>query len=287
MAVTHGRTSRARSWWRPLDFSAIICRMTDAANPLSFNAWVTQIALLVPVTVVQTSGVNQFTDTNLNTAIPSILNYAELRCARDMDFLSSQASNTYTLTAGQNVFQIPFDDFFTVQTLEVAQILNGQTLTSTPLLAVSKEFIQNVYGGLGASGQPAYFAMYGDTFGGNQETNNNVLLGPTPGFGYTVRVTGTQRTPSIFNYASSGLADTAYTYISAYLPDLLIQASMIYVAGNYQKNFSATSDSQDAPLNYEKQYQILRAGALPEENRRKQQGRDWTSYSTPVSATQT
>lgn len=261
--------------------------MTDASNPLSFNAWVTQIALLVPVTVTQTSGVNAFADPPLNAAIPAILNYAELRIQRDLDFLSSQSSNTYTLTPGQNVFPIPFDDFFTVQTLEVIQSANGQTLTNSPLLPVSKEFIQNVYGGLGASGQPNYFAMYGGNFGDNQETVNNVLLGPTPGFGYSLRVTGTSRTPSLFKYAANGIADTNYTYISAYLPDLLIQASMIYVAGNYQKNFSATSDSQDAPLNYEKQYQILRAGAIPEENRRKNEGRDWTAYSTPVSATQT
>jgi hypothetical protein len=129
--------------------------------------------------------------------------------------------------------------------------------------------------------------MTGGNFGDNQETVNNVLLGPTPGYGYSLRVTGTARTPSLYNYASNGIADTNYTYISAYLPDMLMMASMIYVSGAYQKNMSATSDSQDAPLNYEKQYQILRAGAIPQENQRKQQGRDWTAYSTPVSATQT
>jgi hypothetical protein len=261
--------------------------MTAATNPLSFNQWVTQIALLIPVSVAETGGVNAFTDANLNAAIPQILNYAELRISRDLDFLSSQSSNTYTLTAGQNVFSIPFDDFFTVQTLEIVQIVNGQTITTTPLVPVSKEFIQNCYGGMAAAGQPQYFAMYGDNFGDNQETYTNVLLGPTPGYGYTLRVTGTARSPSLYKYASSGIADTNYTYISAYLPDMLVMASMIYVAGAYQKNFSSTSDSPDAPMNYEKQYQALRLAAIPEENRRKQQGRDWSSYSTPVAATPT
>ena len=82
------------------------------------------------------------------------------------------------------------------------------------------------------------------------------------------------------------VADTSYTYISTYYPDMLMMASMIYVSA-FQRNFSATSDDPQMPMNYEKQYQALRLGAIPEENRKKQQGSGWTAFSTPVSATPT
>ena len=75
--------------------------------------------------------------------------------------------NQYTLVAGVPVFAMPFQDFFTVQTMEIVQTNNGQTVNSQPLLPVSKEFIQNVYGGLSSAGTPKYFAVCSDNFGGN------------------------------------------------------------------------------------------------------------------------
>jgi hypothetical protein len=62
---------------------------------------------------------------------------------------------------------------------------------------------------------------------------------------------------------------------------MLIMASMIYISA-YQRNFSATSDDPAMPMNYEKQYQALRLGAIAEENRKKGMGSGWSSYSTPV-----
>ena len=256
---------------------------TSGPNPLSYNAYIQQVGQLVPVSTVETDGVYAFTDANLAAIVPMMLNYAELRIQRDLDFLSSQSSNTYTLTAGSQQFSVPFNDFFTIQTLEVANTTSGPW---TALLPVSKEFVQNVYSGSLSYGTPQYFAMYGDNFGDNQDTVNNVVFGPTPNFAYTLRVTGTAKSPSLYTYASTGIADTNYTYISNYLPDMLILASMIYVS-MYQRNFTSTSDSPDMPMNYEKQYQAARLGAIPEENRRKQMGSSWSAYSTPTAATQT
>jgi len=261
--------------------------MTVNTNALSYNAYIQELCQLVPVTAAETSGVYAPTDPNLAAIIPMVLNYSELRIQRDLDLLPAQTSNTYTLTAGNYIFNLPVDDFVIVNRIAIEQLNGTQVLTTTPLLETSQEFIQNVYGGLATSGQPQYYAMTGDSWGNGGDVNNNIAFGPTPAYPYTIRVHGLIRTPSLYKYASSGVADTTYTYISSYYPDMLIMASMIYVAGNYQKNFSATSDSQDAPLNYEKQYQILRTGAIQEENRKKSQGSGWSSYSTPVSATPT
>ena len=70
--------------------------MTINVNPMAFNDWVTQIGLLVPVTTTIVDQVNTFTDPDLNTAIPQILNYAELRIQRDLSLLPAETSNTYT-----------------------------------------------------------------------------------------------------------------------------------------------------------------------------------------------
>lgn len=261
--------------------------MTAATNPLSYNNFISQIAALAVYQTQVTAGVTSFLDAPPTLITPMILNYAESRIQRDLDLLASQTLNTYTLTALSNVFPIPVDDFLTVQTIETVISNSGQVVSTAPLLPVSKEFIQNVYGGLAAAGTPQYFAMYGSNFTDpGQDVNTNILLGPTPNFASQIRVTGTARMPSLYKYATAGVADTQYTYLSAYYPDLLVMASMIYISA-FQRNFGPTSDTPESGMTYEKQYQALRLGAIAEENRRKAMGSGWTAYSTPVSATPT
>jgi hypothetical protein len=255
-------------------------------NPLSFNSYIQNIGVMAVVLTQDNAGVWGFVDAPLQTILPQILSYAEGRLQRDLDLLSAQTSNTYTLAAGVSVFSLPVDDFIMVNTVELTQTSGGNVVNATTLLPVSKEFIQNVYSGLSSSGTPQYFAMYGSTFGDGGDSVTNILFGPPPNYPYTMRVTGTQRASSLYQYASAGVADTQYTYLSAYYPDMLMMASMIYISA-FQRNFSATSDSADMGQTYEKQYQALRLGAIPEENRRKQQGSSWSAYSTPVAATPT
>ena len=252
-------------------------------NQITYNQYIQQIGLMAVSLTEEVSGVYQFIDTALTGIVPSMLNYAELRIQRDLDLLASQASNTYTLVPGTNIFALPADDFFTVQTLEVLQSPTGP---STTLLPVSKEFIQNVYSGSLSAGTPQYYAFYGDTFGGYQDTNMNILFGPSPNFAYTLRVTGTQRQPSLYSFAVIGLADSNYTWLSAYLPDMLIMSSMVYISA-FQRNFSATSDDTQMGMTYEKQYQALRLGAIADEDQRKAMGSGWSAYPTPTAATQT
>jgi hypothetical protein len=260
--------------------------MTINTNPLSYNQYIQTLAGMAVYGSAETGGVWAFTDAPPQLQVPMILNYAELRIQRDLDMLPAQSSNVYTLTPANYIFQLPVDDFIIVQRVSIV-ILNGTTTVSvSPLTQVSQEFIQNVYGGLNTQGQPEYYAMIGDVFGGNEDTYNQIALGPTPNFAYSMRIHGLTRMPSMYKYATSGPADTSYTYISAYYPDMLIMASMIYISA-FQRNFSATSDDTQMGMTYEKQYQILRLAAIDEENRKKSQGSAWSSYSTPTSATPT
>jgi len=259
---------------------------TAPTNALSYNAFITQLGVMAVALTTETAGVVQFVDPPLQAIVPAILNYAELRINRDLDCLSSQTSNIYTLTAAQNVFPLPVNDFVTVQTLEIVYLSNGVVVDSCPLLPVSKEFIQNCYGGMFSANAPKYYAMYGDNFGDEQDSVTNILFGPAPNYAYSLRVTGTAYAPSLYQSASAGPADSVYTYISAYYPDMLILASMIYISA-YQRNWSSASDDVEMAMTYEKQYQALRLGAVPLENRRKAMGSGWTPYSTPIAATPT
>lgn len=259
---------------------------TPATNPLSYNGYVQNLGVMTVADTLETSGVYSFVDSPMQTILPQALNYAELRIQRDIDFLQARSSNTYTMTQGNNILQIPINDFFAVETLEVTQNSGATIVNSSPLTPVTKEFIQNCYAGAASANTPRFFAMIGDTFGDGGNSFLNVLLGPVPNYAYPVRVFGVIRLPSLAKYATSGPADTQYTFISQFLPDLLMMASMIYISA-FQRNFSATSDDAQMGQSYEKQYQALRLGAISEENRRKFNESAWSSYSTPVSATAT
>jgi len=245
-------------------------------TPLTYNAYVTALGALGVYDVTTVNGVNHLADPVLDTIIPSALDYAEGRIARDLDLSQSLTTGSYTVSGNTNVLPVPVGDFVTIQTIAV----NG-----VPLLPVSKEFLQNVYGTNANPGAPVYFAPYGgDSSGGN--TSQNFLLGPYTDTSYTASVTGTVRLPSLATNATQSLAGSATTFISTWLPDLLVMASMIYVS-LYQRNFGAASNDPEMPGSYESQYEILLKGAMVEEARRKFQASAWSSMSPPLVATPT
>ena len=226
---------------------------------MNYNDYVQQIATMAVIPV---------TDPNFTIIIPQMINYAELRMQRDLDFLSTQTSNTtYSFTSGNNVLTITTSSFIVLQTVEV---IDGSG-NSTPLLAIGKEYIQNVYPTGSTTGLPKYFAVYGGDSATAGLTSQNILVGPTPNSGYSARLTGTIRSTPLS-------ATNTTTFISVYLPDLFIMASMIYISA-YQRNFGRINDDPAMAQTYESQYQGLLKSAMVEENRKKFQSAAWTSYS--------
>ena len=116
--------------------------------------------------------------------------------------------------------------------------------------------------------------------------SNTVAVGPYPDESYPIVVRGTQRLPSLWQYNTDPDASTLYTFISAYLPDLLLMASMIYLSG-YQRNFGRQSDDPQMAVSYEQQYQALLKGASVEEARKRFAASAWTSQAPPTVATAT
>jgi hypothetical protein len=246
---------------------------------LTYNDYVTQMCELAVVPSTTVAGVVQSTDDNFNTILPSAIDYAELRIQRDLDlFHSVKSSTSYTTASSSRTVSLTENDFVTIQNINVitpAGTSNPASGTVVPLAPVSKEYIQQLYPSAASAGVPLYFAMLND---------HTVFIGPWPNTAYTLEIIGTSREKSL------GPTDTTTTatsnWMSMYVPDMLLMASMIYVSG-YQRNFGRQSDDPQMAQSYESQYQALLKSAMVEEFRKKFQSSGWTSYSPSPIATPT
>jgi len=234
---------------------------------LTYSTYKSQIATMAVV---------EETDPAFVTILPQMITYAENRMYRDLDFLFTSTSVTgYSLTPGLRTLTIPEG------TLVVSEQINiltpaGQTnpndgsVTRNSCLPTTKEFLDLVYGSnvSAARGMPRYFVPFND---------NIFLFGPVPDQAYGVEIVGTYRP------ASLSVSNTE-TFISKYLPDVFIMASMIYVSA-YQRNFGRANDDPQMAVTYESQYQALLQGASVEEARKKFEASGWSSQSpAPVAS---
>lgn len=256
--------------------------MTANTVPLTYNGYVTQIATLaIWQTTTNGAGAVVPVDQFYINLLPQMLNYAELRIQRDVDLLPLMITVSYTVPPGLNQLSISTDDLVTVEFMNVISGTDG-----FPMTQVAKPFIQNVYSNSTVTGIPQYFAA----IGGDQATGGQALqyfqFGPYSDQSYQINVTGTQRAPSLYNSLVLTPNGTATTFISTYLPDLLIMASMVYISAA-QRNFGRASDDPQMSVTFESQYQALLKGAVVEEARKKFQASGWSSMSPAAIATPT
>lgn len=247
-------------------------------TPLTYNGYVTQVATMAVINTTTDGGVVIGADAAFNAIIPQMLNYAELRIQRDMDFLQSQTSKTYTLSANTNQINISVNDFVTMQTFQID--IDGTTKT---LLPITKEYLQYVYSSPSKTGVPRFFAVNGGDSLTSGNTYTNIGVGPYADEDYPVTITGTSRMETLYNSATTLLADTATTFISTNFPDLLLMASMVYISA-YQRNFGRQSDDPAMAQSYENQYKVLLGAAGVEEYRKSFEASAWSSMQpSPVS----
>lgn len=239
---------------------------------LTYNTYVEQLAELSVVPIVSGSNPVTTQDDNFNVIIPSAIEYGELRIYRDLDLLSTVSTNTsFSTSPTIPTLQITQGAFVTIQNVNVvspAGTTNPNSGTRIPLLPVAKEYLQYTWPSISGSGTPQYFAMV------NQ---NTFQFGPWPDGSYTLEIVGTVRPETL---SSSNTT----TFISQYLPDIFLMASMIYVSG-YQRNFGKQADDPAMAQSYEVQYQTLLKGATVEEYRKKFSASAWSSISSSPVAT--
>ena len=235
------------------------------------TSFISQIATLAVVPV---------NDPNFVIILPQAITYAENRIYRDLDLLTASDVKTYLLSSGQRKLDIsgglsnfPFVVTEQINILTPSTETNPDSATATrnPCIPATKEFLDQVYGSAAVAyrGVPKYYAPFDD---------NVFLLGPAPDANYTVEIVGTSHP------ASMSLTNQT-TFISLYLPDLFIMATMIYISG-YQRNFSSTAaNDPQMPVNYETQYRTLLKGADEEEARKSYTSSGWSSFEKAEFAT--
>jgi len=248
---------------------------------LTYSQFVTQVAELAVVAK---------DDVNFQAILPMAIDYAELRIARDvnpMNYSVSLSGDQYVLTAGNRNIQFPQNlvgtsndgtdlggaSFVVSEQINLilpSQTRNADTGERVPLLPTTKEFLDAVYGSPAVAnrGLPQYYTAFNETL---------FFVGPVPDNDYFVEIVGTIR-PATLSDANP------VTFISQYLPDLMIMAAMVYISG-YQRNFGKQSDDPAMALSFESQYQSLLKSVNPEEARKNYEGAAWSSM--PIAPTAT
>jgi hypothetical protein len=244
---------------------------------LTYNTYVTQIAEMAVVAP---------NDVHFVTILPAMIDYAELRIYRDLDLMNTSTAfsgPSIKVDAGNRNLSFPMtlpDGSGSIVVTEQLNLItpagqtnpNGATSERVTLLPTTKEFLDMVYGSnaVVSRGQPRYFAPFNE---------NLFFVGPVPDQTYYVEVVCTYR-PNAMS------AVNPVTFISQYLPDLLIMASMVYISA-YQRNFGRQSDDPQMAQSYESQYQTLLKSAGVEEMRKKFESAGWSSQSPAPIATPT
>lgn len=212
-------------------------------------------------------------DTNFIGILPEIIDYAELRIQRDLDFLNSVTQDsTQQFVVGSRTITAP-SNFVTIQQVNVLTpvgTVSGDAGTRISLLPVTKEYLDYVWNSSATTGVPVLFAML---------TNWQIIVGPFPDATYNVEIVGTQRETPLS-------ATNASNYMSTYLPDLYLAAAMIFASG-WMRNFGSQADNPQMAQSWETQYNNLLKSSMVEEFRKKFQASAWSSMSPPVVATPT
>jgi hypothetical protein len=213
---------------------------------------------------------------NFVAALPSIIDYAEQRCYRELDLLAARADWYGVLTQGKTSFSLSDIIYptpvnlpppLTIERLRILQppgvaipLVLGTVTAATPCSPVSPEWLDAVYGPGSDEGVPAWFA----------HTKQSVIdLGPPPDEGYTISIFGMYRPFPLYNAPPNDGTQT--TFLTANLPDLFLAAAMINAAG-YQKNFGAQADDPRMAMSWETQFNLLLPSAKSEEMRKRFHG---------------
>lgn len=230
----------------------------------------TYVSALINLAVETTPPSADFTN-----ILPSIIDYAEQRIYRELDLISTIIrDSSLTTTANSRNFTLPNDlgQFMVTESINIITPVGATTANGTrnALLPTSREYIDWCYPLETATSVTAVPQFYG------MITDQTVIFGPAPGAAFTVEVVGTIRPAPLS-------ASNPTTFLSLYLPDLFLAASMIFLS-SWQKNFGQQADNPQMAQSWESQTEKLMQSALTEDQRRKYSAASWTSKSISQSA---
>jgi hypothetical protein len=215
------------------------------------------------------------TQPEYTTFLPGCIDYAEQRIYRELDLqVSRVVDNSATLTQYTRNFTLPTSVgvFTVVEQINVVTPVGATTSSGSrvPLTPVTKEFLDFAWPSQSSAyaAVPIYCAPI---------NNTTYVVGPAPDQAYSVEVIGTQR-PAPLSASNSS------TFLTQYLPDLFIAASMVFATA-FQRDFGAQVDDPQRAASWESQYGKLMQSANIEELRKRFMGPGWQAMTPSPVAT--
>jgi hypothetical protein len=221
---------------------------------LTYTTWLSEVATLASTNI---------NNVNFLIEVPNAIDYAEQRMFRDLDLVTtiSRDSSQSTVASNRNV-TVPgaFIVLNAVNIITPAGVAPDSGKRN-PLTRTSEAFLDFCFPDNSIVGVPTLYDIIG---GPNVANPYALLLGAWPDNAYKVEMVGTQRPAALSNSNQT-------TYLSTFLPDMFLVATMIHIAG-YQKNFGAQADDPRSAVSWEMQYKTLLESANKEELRKRYQG---------------
>jgi len=229
------------------------------------------------------AGIN---DPNFQGILPTIVDYAENRCYRELDLLNAETQQWFQMVPYQRGQSYAFANAIFSNPNPTQQILIVNRVTiqppnapvppltpgaqpttgGQPALPTTVDYMDAVYNGVfpepGPFGVPERFALRDD---------QTIIFGPAPDDAYYFDIHGSCRPVPLYSAINpdTGLSDGGQmTFLTAWLPDLFLAAAMVSAAG-YRHNFGAQSDDPRMAVSWEAQFQTLLPSAKNEEMQKK------------------
>lgn len=232
----------------------------------TYNDWVTALATLTAIPSDNTEFV---------AILPSCRVYAENRIYRELDMLVANVRDSSASTvSGSRNFNLPTSNgtFLIIDHINVITPASTapESGTRTPLQPTSVEVLDYYWPSSTGSTTPIYWAyVTQNTYLSGNSAQSQIVLGPWPDDTYRIEVVG-----KVQPVAMS--ASNQNTYLTDNLFDLLVAASMVFMAG-YMQNFGSQADNQQMSQSWEAQYKTLFESAATWEARKRFGGASWTS----------
>lgn len=228
---------------------------------LTYAQYVTTLATLTAI---------EETNPEFLVILPNASEYASNRIQRELDMLVENVrDSTSSTSALDRNFTIPTPADGTFQVITAVNIITPAATapdsgTRNPCTPSSLEVLDMIYPSTTGAGVPTLFNFFSQASG-----QTGIIFGPWPDAAYRVEVVG-KVIPAPLS------ATNTTTFLSLYLPELLVAASMVYFAG-FMKNYGAQADDKGQAMSWEGQYTQLRESASTWEARKRFSGASWTS----------
>lgn len=201
--------------------------------------------------------------------LPRIIEQAELRCYREVDFMATRKYATASVPVGASLYAGPPD--WLIGRYVSMWPVTLTTQVRTTLTRREENFLQEIW-----PDRTAYVAGVAPKYWAEMSAGT-LLFAPSADQVYAVEMAYTYRPAALSAINPS-------TWLSANAPDMLLYAALIAGSG-YQKNFGRVSDDPQMAMTWEQQYQTAKQDALREEARRKAEAM-FDPIAAPPSTTQ-